>query len=183
MGSNPLPYAAPSLKPPIWRRHFHVWLLPLVWLPGAWGATIYYGDEYFAFGMAHAPTGIALFPFIEQIQRYLPGERGFILFVAVGILHWLVVGWLLDRLRAWRWVYLLMPVVFAIIVNSRVAMPGHVPPLPYYPGQERELDALCVASCWAVYAVAMQVLIGAGVAALVRRVMRMRRGAPGYFPH
>lgn len=175
--AHQLPYASSAVAPSLIRRHFHVWLLPLIWLPGGWGATVYYGDEYFAFAMSHVPTGWPLFPFVEILQRHLPGERSFQLFVAVGFIHWVLIGWLLDRLRAWRRVYLLIPVVFLAIVTSRIAVPPHIPHLPYSPGQEWERDAMCVAACWAVFVVGIAVLVGSAAAALVRRIRRQRWGA------
>ena len=179
MAPDTLAYAPPSRNRTLWRRHFHVWFVPVMWLPGAWGSTIYHGDEYFAFGMANAPSFLVLFPFMKLVQHHLSGERSFVVVVGAGFLMWLAVGWLLDLLRAWRWPWLLAPVVFVLIVRSRVAVPGHVPPLADYPGQEWERDAVCVAACWTVYAVAVALLVGALTGAMARIVRRWLAGVAG----
>ena len=176
---NPLSYAPPSRNAPLWRRHFHVFLVPLAWLPGAWGSTVYHGDEFFGFAMANVASIVVLFPFFGLIERNLPIGRAMIVVVAAGFVACLAAGWLLDRLRAWRWPWLFSPVVFVLIVRSRIAMPGHVPPLAYYPGQEWERDALCVAACWTVNAIAVVLIIGAAAARAARIVKRWLMGVGG----
>lgn len=171
-----LPYASPGARPR--RRHFHVWLLPLMWLPGGWGACVHYGDEYFGFAMAHAPSALLVVPLIKVLGRWIPeGERWFPVVVVAGVFLWAGVGWLLDRLRAWRAVWLLAPIVFVLVVKSRIAVPGHVPPIADYPGQEWQWDAVFVAYCWSIYALAAVTLAGAIVANVVRRVLSTVKSA------
>jgi hypothetical protein len=171
-----LPYARGEAP----RRCFHAWLLPLAWLPGGWGSRVYHGDEYFGFLMANLPGGLLVMPLFKVLSRWIPGgERWFPAVIGAGLLLCAAAGWLLDRLGAWRWVYLLLPVAFLGIVLSRVAVPGHVPPLADYPGQQWEPDAVCVAYCWAVYLVAAATLLGAAAARVGRAlVRRTRRAAP-----
>lgn len=161
-------------------RHFHVWLLPLVLLPGAWESRAHYGDEYIAFAMSQLPSGIILWPLVKLFgQPDLPAHQLFLIVIAAGLVLWACAGWLLDRLRAWKSVYLIMPFAFVAIVTSRLAVPGHVPPIDDYPGQEWEWDAVFVAYCWAVYAVALATLVGAGAVAAGRACVRWaRRAAP-----
>jgi hypothetical protein len=74
-------------------------------------------------------------------------------------------------------VYGVIPIAFLVIVKSRVAVPGHIPPMADYPGQEWEWDAVFVALCWAVYAVALATLAGATVALSLRWCVRRVRPA------
>jgi hypothetical protein len=120
--------------------------------------------------MAHLPSAIIIMPLMKltNYQPNLSTESGFVIVVAIGFALWTFVGWLLDRLRGWRWMYLLMPIAFYFIARSRIAVPGHVPPIADYPGQNWEKDALYVAYCWAVYLVALIFLLAATLAALAR---------------
>ena len=169
-----LPYASTGTKRRL--RRFHVWLLPLVWLPGALGSIVFYGDEFFAFEAASIPSAVLVYPLIKLCDYFqwtpFVGQRFFPFVIAVGFVLWAAVGWVLDRLRAWRWVYVVIPFAFVVIVKARVAVPGHVPPMVDYPGQEWEWDAVSVAYCWAVYAVALATLIAAIIVRSVGRVVR-----------
>ena len=174
-----IPYAS---TPPPRRRHFHAWVLPLLWLPGAWSSRVNHGDEYFGFLMANLPTGLLIGPVIKALGRWVPaGAHWMPAIIAAGFFLWATIGWLLDRLRAWRLVYLAVPVAFLVFVWTRIAVTPHIPPIADYPGQEWEWDSATVAYCWAVYAVAAVTFIGALFGRLVRwSVKRPRRAAPAH---
>ena len=113
MDAPVLPYASGRARQR-W-RHFHVWLLPIVWLPGAWGSLVHYGDEFFAFGMANLPSVVVVYPLMKVLEHLGStssiGQRTFPVVVAIGFVLWAAIGWILDRLRAWRWVYGVIPIV------------------------------------------------------------------------
>jgi hypothetical protein len=135
---------------------------------GGWGSRVHHGDEFFGFGMVHFPSAIVFVPLSKLLDLpTLNSEWGFRIFVAVGFVLWAGFGWLLDRVRAWRWMYVLMPVVFVVIVLSRRAVPPSIPPIADYPGQEWEWPSVFVAYCWAVYAVALVFLLLAAVAIFI----------------
>jgi len=177
-----LSYAArpPRHRRPWWQRHFHVWLLPLVWLPGAWGARVHHGDEFIGFAMAHFPCLVILWPLQKVVgpvdQLGLEIGQIFLIVIAAGFVLWTLVGWLLDRLRAWKSVYVIMPLVLLLFVARHWSIPGHVPPMDYYAGQEWEWDSVYVAYCWAVYAVAVVTLVGAAVTVTVSACIRYVHG-------
>ena len=178
-----LSYASnPPRHAPLLLRHFHVWVLPLIWLPGSWGSRIYYGDEFVAFAIANLPTALVCAGIAKLVRLpEINGEGSFWMVVAAGFVIWCFVGWLLDRVRAWRWIYLLMPLAFFAIVKSRIAAMGSVQPTAgpaHPPGQEWEWPSVFVAYCWAVYLVAVAILIGSTIAALIRVVVhKVRRRA------
>lgn len=171
---NVLPYESPLLRrQSLLRRHFHTWLLPLVWILGSLGSCVYYGDEYFGFAMANLPVSVVLV-YLVNLLRVPEGEWIFPAIVAVGLILWAAVGWLLDRMRAWRWMYLLIPIAFVLIAISGIGIPGNIPPIPYRPGREWEWDAVFVAYCWAVYSVVIVAMVYAAVGMIVRRTLGTR---------
>src|SRR5688500_17224532 len=78
-------------------RWFHVWVLPLLWLPGGIGSCYYYGDEYSAFGGAHLPVVLFLDRFSNLFRTI---HVGMIATVAVGAILLALIGVALDTLRA-----------------------------------------------------------------------------------
>jgi hypothetical protein len=171
-----LPYAAnpPRLRRPFFLRHFHVWLLPFIWLPAGWGSRIHYGDEYGGFVMANLaaiPVWLALTKVIQMPQ--LDPYWGFVIIIATSFALCAGAGWLLDRLRAWKWIYLLVPVAFVMIVKSHYAIPGSIPSIAYYPGQEWQWDAVFVAYSWSVWLVALVTLVGAALVWIIRIGIKM----------
>ena len=169
-----LSYASspPRIHPAFLLRHFHVWLLPILWLPGGCGSRIYHGDEYAGFAMANLPAVGVWLALMKVVTIQVDPDWAFILILATTFMVCAVIGWLLDRLRAWTWIYLLVPLAFVAIVRSRYAVPGFIPPLPYHPGQEWEWDAMCVAYCWGVYAIAAITLVGAALSWTTRIAIR-----------
>ena len=85
----------------------------------------------------------------------------------------LVVGWLLDRVRGWRWMYLLMPIAFLAIVLSRIAAMGSVQPGVYLPDDKsaEAYDAL-----YAQYA-KLHDYFGRGGNDVMHELRRIRREA------
>jgi hypothetical protein len=162
-------------------RRFHAWVLPLVWLPGALGSLTFYGDEFFAFEAASIPSAVLVYPLIKVCEYFgwtsFIGQRFFPVVVAAGLVLWMTVGWMLDRLRTWRWVYIAIPFAFLLVVKARVAVPGHIPPIVDYPGQEWEWDAVFVAYCWAVYAVALATLLAAAIIRSIGWIIRREPAA------
>ena len=176
-------YASKPTPTPLPRRpRFHVWVLPLLWLLGAWSSRVNHGDELFGFFMANAPTALLLGPVIDALGRWVPdGPHWFPAILAAGFFLWTAVGWFLDRLGAWRAFYLAVPLAFVVFVRTRIAVTPHVPPIADYPGQEWEWDSASVAYCWAVYAVAIAALAGTLLGRLVRGwVKRPRPAVPAH---
>src|SRR5215207_8911306 len=100
--SIPLNYAPPSQ--PL-RRHFHVFLLPLLLIPASIGSRIYYGDDYGSFVVAHFPA----LPLMALINSKLPLYYLFLTAMIVTVLLMILFGHLLDRIRLPRWTILLSP--------------------------------------------------------------------------
>jgi hypothetical protein len=175
--TKPLDYA--SLVTSRHRRWwFHVWLLPLLWLPGAIGSTKYVGDEFGSLFFANLPAVVFV---------WLLRDNGQPMFEAMG--NWfapafalpvvILLGFAMDRLRiSWR-VYLLAPLILAWAATSGVFVSGNVPPLPVsrMPARRWDPDSLCVAYCWTFYLLGVMSLVLVPVVRLALRSMSNRQDA------
>jgi len=105
-----LTYATAPLRP----RHFHIYLLPLIWLPAGIGSRFYAHD--FGYLLVFLPA-VPLFTFppnhLGMITR-LNVALAFTLLVVIG------VGHLLDRARAPRWIHFIFPPILLLAIVSRI---------------------------------------------------------------
>lgn len=149
------------------RRVWHVWLLPLLWLPGAAASTVYYGDEYGGWALSNLPALGLLLPL--GVERLLPnGAWGFAAIACVGLLIVSVTGFLMDRLRVRRLMpYALCSFLAALGFIGVVAESGR----PWARGHWSEfaLPLFCAIGCWAAYLSGALSILIAFIALLWRR--------------
>jgi hypothetical protein len=135
---------------------FHTWMLPLAALPGAAGSLWWYGDEYGALAGANLPAVLLIQLLPGRLRAPFLGAK-LVLIVVLSVILLACMGLLMDRLRVRRWIYLLVPPIFLVLVLSKAFAPGNVPPVPLR-YREWDMDSLCVAWCWSVYALTACVL-------------------------
>jgi hypothetical protein len=165
----PLEYAEPPRR--AWRV-FYVLLLPLLWLPAGIGSRIHYGDEYGPFIVAQLPA----LPVVYFLEHRLEMEALFLLAMAINFALMIVVGYLMDRVRVWRFASVLFPPVLLGLVLARWFVMDTIPPRqrPWPPGVEWEPVFLFPAWAWAVYGFGLLSLTIALLARIVRRVVGRR---------
>jgi hypothetical protein len=156
---------------------FHVWMLPLIILPGAAGSMRWTGDEHGALVGANLPAILLIWVLPERWLKLFLGAH-FLLLVSLTLIVLASIGLVMDRLRVWRWIYILIPPLFLAMVVSKSFVPGNVPPVPYTRGREWQPDSLCVAWSWCVYALAACVLAPVLLVRIAKSLRRLiaRRG-------
>jgi hypothetical protein len=178
VGTTPavLDYQDPSTRRRRRWMWFHIIALPLVWLPGSLGSLKWYGDEYGATVGANLPALLILMP----LSKLGFQPESLLWFVGAAASFVVGMGFLMDRVRAPRWAYALVPPVFAWAVLSGHFVPGHVPPLPPAMTAARrwDMDTLCVAYCSAVYLVALAAIVLTALLRAARRLIRPTANAP-----
>jgi hypothetical protein len=174
--TEPLEYAS-STTPRRRRWWFHIWLLPLLWLPGAIASTKYVGDEFGSLFFANLPAVLVVIAFRDHAERIFDAMGNW--FAPVFALPFVILlGFCLDRLRAsWR-IYLFAPLIFAWAAVSGVFVSGNIPPLPAsaMPARRWDPDSLCVAYCWTFYLLALAAMLLVPLVRLAFR--RVRFSAP-----
>ena len=129
-------------------RFFHIFILPLLWLPAGIGSRIYYGDEYVSCVIANVPA----LPLMLLVQNRFALRSVFLIAMVFNFILMVALGHLMDRVRVPRWSYLIFLVLAALLILSgtfaigSVQRPTTLPPAArFYP------QALCPAWAIALY--------------------------------
>jgi hypothetical protein len=163
--SIPLTYAPPALPP---RRHFHIFLLPLLFIPASIGSRIYYGDEYGSFVVANLPA----LPIMALIQNRLPLHYLFLAAMIFNLLVMIFFGHILDRIRLPRWTIFLFPLLLLLAILSKYFIPGNIPPLRNPPPNlEWYPTSIFPAWAWTLYLSTLAAIV---VTPIIRALRRSR---------
>ena len=106
----PLSYATSLQR----RRHFHIFLLPLLWLPAGIGSRFYAHDFGYLLVFLPAVPLFTLPPNYLGTTTLLNMALAFTLLVVIGVGHFL------DHTRAPRWIHLVFPPILLLAVVSPI---------------------------------------------------------------
>jgi hypothetical protein len=166
--SIPLNYASPIER----HRYFHVFMLPLIWLPACIGSRIY-GDNMTE-PLAFAPA----IPVYMVLQSYLDTTTLLHVASAFTLLLVIAAGYLMDRIPVQRWIYFFFPPVLLLAGASRIFIPNFRPglqslPPPPPPAAWR---ASVFFLSWAItlYVFAFAAMFLGALTALIRTILRGR---------
>jgi hypothetical protein len=152
MPSHPLTYAAARPKR---NRFFHIFFLPLIWLPAGIGSRIYYGDEFGSFLAVIIPALPLVFALQSHIEIVLTLAIPFTLFLLAA------VGHLMDRVPVPRWIWFAFIPLLLLAIGSRFFILQTIPPRPAPPppGFEWRPEALFPAWTLSLYFFAVATIV------------------------
>src|SRR4051812_22505041 len=128
-------------------RFFHIFILPLIWLPAGIGSRYYYGDEYGGFLITNLPA----LP-LMLLLKHTPFATFSLIAIAFNSLLMVGFGFLMDRLGVRLRSYLIFLLLAAFFILTGICIPPNVPALKTLPPSAQFYpQSLCPAWAIALY--------------------------------
>lgn len=169
-----LAYQTPGARTPH-RRWWYLWMLPLIWLPGAIASCVYVGDGYLTFLVANLPVVLIAKQFKSSWGMPL-GAMSYAGIIAAGAVFMSLIGAALDALGTWRRGMLVL-IPFAIVVGI---MAWHfIPPSMWNAGEGSEGWLMVFHAFWSIglYAIVAGALVIVPWVRATQRLLRILRAS------
>ncbi len=155
------------------RRWWYIWMLPIIWLPGAIASCVHVGDAYVTFVVANFPIVVLANQFKSNWSMPL-SAMSYAGIVAAGAVLMSLTGAALDLLGTWRrGVFVLIPL--AIVVGI---MAWHFIPVSMWnagEGSEGWLMVFHLFWCIGLYVIVVGAILVVPWIRAVQRAIRMWR--------